>query len=450
MKKKQINRLKAIAMALSTLGLSTGCTTKIENEQINTEDGIVQITEEKEPMTNQIETMPTTTTTKTTTMNTTVNTTTKTTATTTSVTKETYKTEESYQGTTFYADEYEVCRNMSGASNKMLALVKDTEESNSVYYLIFDGNGKYEQQLVAQNAIRIGNIDGIPVIYIDENTKKYTEDKIYVNNNEEVFSPILPDLTLVGCEEKKDINLFDLFTSGGIMSNQYRIVYGMYENEQKTPSTLIYYKAKNGVSEVSNIFGTSKEEIGKLNNIDANDNTERELLIKVLPQGTTSFVSENGYTYHIYSNTLVQASEITPCEKSYSNGTTKSAIITQKEKDNNQVYFAEFNEDGTYYMFYCGRNIKNTMSLDGIPVFQVRSENDTTELSTKGEYSKEIYETVIDVVSTEEFKFYKDNKGEIYFTIQSDITKYGYKETNELKDKYLLNMFEQENVYTKK
>ena len=130
MNKENLNRLKAIAMAISTLGLSTGCTTKVENKQLNTEDGIVMIDEEQEEIEKEIET--TTTEKTTTTTKATTTTTTETTATTTYKFEETQQSTETYQRATFKADEYEVCRNIAGASNKALALVKETETTKSI------------------------------------------------------------------------------------------------------------------------------------------------------------------------------------------------------------------------------------------------------------------------------------------------------------------------------
>ena len=446
---KEIKKLKAMALVLSTLGISScslGLNEKSE-EKLNTDDGIIEIQADVQPIIEQ--TTCTTETTKryTSTNTTTTTATTKETNNTTSEVTSTIKSEElkknniTYQGAEFYADEYVIAKNIAGASNHALTLIKNSENSNSIYYLYFNGDGTYKSTLVAENASGIDEIEGIPVVYINGDTKKYTDDEIFINNLTYMFSPIYPDLSIVGCGRlNEDANLEEIFSQSGFMPNDYRIVNDYYGENSNEPAILIYYKTTQSIKDVSKYFGITEEEIQALNTNDKNNCEERELLIKVLPNNTKTFTTENGNKYFVYSNTLINGTEFIPCERTYNEECRKSGILIYKENNNNQYYYTEFKEDGSYYIYYCGNNIKEGLNMNGIPVFKLRNENDTYEISKKTGYQQNLYETTFEVENFDNIYFYTDEANEKYFTIQEQyLENYGLYENYYNEKKYTKN-----------
>lgn len=108
-----------------------------------------------------------------------------------------------YQGNVFFAEQFVAGSGYAGSSNKVLILNHFSEDENYVSYLSFNGNGQYVSQLVAINALTISTIDGIPVIYASDNTENYTNNESYEYNGKKVFTPVISDLTILGCTKSK-------------------------------------------------------------------------------------------------------------------------------------------------------------------------------------------------------------------------------------------------------
>ena len=108
-----------------------------------------------------------------------------------------------YQGNIIFAEQFVSGSGYTGSSNQALILNHFSEDENYVSYLIFNGNGEYTSQLAAINALTISTIEGVPVIYASDTTENYTNNGLYEYNGEKVFTPVISDLTIVGCTNLK-------------------------------------------------------------------------------------------------------------------------------------------------------------------------------------------------------------------------------------------------------
>ena len=229
----------------------------------------------------------------------------------------------------------------------------------------------------------------------------------------------------------------------------------------KVPLRLIYYIGQNSLSEIACDNGITLEEICKLNGLKYEDNvnntrteTDRQVLVKLLPEKTTSYSIQDGLRTFIYANTIINANSLIPFENTYSSTATKAALAFYEEEDsNNACIFIQFNENGTYIANLVAHNVERVYSKNGIPVFEARTELTNKGYAVVSDNDKSYYSTSAPINIRESYHFYRDDRGNVCFTFDNtNLEQFGFTRSDELSDQYVKypESYEQQQGYVKR